>query len=133
MAIFMDTSYIPALLNTADEYHEHARFKASDSKGPFVTTEAVLTEIGNALSKLRWPSMVVSTLEDLRKDPDIEIISIDSELFDSAVKLYGSRMGKEWGVTDCLSFIVMEDKGIISALSTDEYFKQVGFQVLLLG
>jgi predicted nucleic acid-binding protein len=64
MAVFLDTSYILALVNTADEYHQRASKAALEARGPFVTTEAVLTEIGNSLARLRWRSLGVAALED---------------------------------------------------------------------
>ena len=132
MTTFIDTSYILALVNTADEYQETASNIALEIRGPFITTEAVLTEIGNALARLRWRKLAISTLGDLRSDSEIEVISVTSELFDRGLKLYSSRMDKEWGITDCISFTVMEEKGIINALTTDEHFRQAGFRALLL-
>ena len=132
MAIFIDTGYILALINTSDEYHERASAIASEIVGRFVITEAVLVEIGNTLSKSRWRPAAVATIEDLRSDPDIEVVSISPELFDRAMKLYSSRMDKEWGTTDCISFIVMQDMGIIDALTTDDHFRQAGFRALLV-
>jgi predicted nucleic acid-binding protein len=132
MAIFIDTGYILALINTSDEHHERASAIASEIVGRFVITEAVLTEVGNTLSRLRWRSASVATIEDLRSDPDIEVVSVSPELFDRAVKLYSSRMDNEWGVTDCISFIVMQDMGIIDALTTDDHFRQAGFRALLI-
>ncbi len=85
MAIFIDTGYILALINTSDEYHEKAKQIVSEIKGPFVTSEAILTEIANSLSRIRWRSICISTLHDLRSDPDIEIITINAELFDKAI------------------------------------------------
>ena len=41
MAIFIDTGYILALINTSDEYHERASAIASEIVGRFVITEAV--------------------------------------------------------------------------------------------
>jgi predicted nucleic acid-binding protein len=41
-------------------------------------------------------------------------------------------MGKKRGVTDCTSFIVMQDTGIIDALTTDDYFRQAGFRASLV-
>jgi len=38
---------------------------------------------------------------------------------------------KEWGMTDCISFIVMEDHGLTDALTADEHFQQAGFRALL--
>jgi len=132
MAIFLDTSYILALVNTADEYHQSASNSAQQTRGPFVTTEAVLTETGNALAKLRWRSLGVATLEDLRNDPEIEVLSVSTELFDRAVALYTARMDKEWGLTDCISFVVMQERVLTAALTTDAHFQQAGFRALLL-
>ena len=121
--IFIDTSYILALINTADKYHERARATALAVRPPFVTTEAILTEIGNALSRIRWRPMGIATLNDLRADSDIETVPVDSDLFDRAVALYGSRPDKEWGLTDCISFVVMEKRGLTFALTTDRHFE----------
>ena len=132
MPVFLDTSYILALVNTADEYHQRASEAALETQSPFVTTEAVLTEVGNSLAKLRWRSLGVATLEDLRSDPEIEVLSVSTELFDRAVTLYAARMDKEWGVTDCISFVVMQERGLTAALTTDTHFQQAGFRALLL-
>lgn len=131
--IFIDTSYILAMVNTADRYHERARATALLVHPPFITTEAVLTEIGNALSKARWRWLGIATLNDLRIDPDIETVPLDAALFDRAVELYSTRPDKEWGVTDCISFVVMQERGLSHALTTDRHFEQAGFQNALVG
>ncbi len=128
---FVDTSYILALANTADQYHTQARAAALQMSPPFITTEAVLTEIGNALAKVRWRHVGVMTLQALRADTHVEIVSIDPHLFDQAVTLYSSRPDKEWGLTDCISFVVMQDRGLTEALTTDVHFQQAGFRALL--
>ncbi len=50
--IYLDTFFVQALLNANDLYHERAMalFPEIRSAAEVVTTEAVLTEIGNALS-----------------------------------------------------------------------------------
>ena len=80
-ATFVDTSYILALANTTDKYHAQAAATANVSAPPFVTTEAVLTEVGNALSGLRWRKLAVDTLNDLRTDPNIQIVTVDAAVF----------------------------------------------------
>jgi uncharacterized protein len=129
--IFIDTGYILALANTADKYHERARATALATPAPFITTEAVLIEIGNALSSQRWRHLGIAALNDLRSDPNIAIISIDTALLESAIELYATRPDKEWGPTDCLSFVVMNGHGITHALTTDRHFEQAGFQIVL--
>ncbi|PKO22829.1 MAG: hypothetical protein CVU38_07435 [Chloroflexi bacterium HGW-Chloroflexi-1] len=100
--VFIDTGYVLALVNTADEYHARAVAASQSVRPPFITTEAVLTEIGNGLSHVRWHALGYATIQDLRTDPDIEIVPVDATLFDHAVTLYGARSDKEWGLTDCV-------------------------------
>jgi predicted nucleic acid-binding protein len=45
---------------------------------------------------------------------------------------YNNREDKDWGLTDCVSFIVMIDQDLKEALTTDEHFQQAGFKALLL-
>lgn len=118
-SVFLDTAYILALINTGDEYHERARNAALQISGPFLTTDAVLLEIGNALARARWRSLAVATLQDLRTDPEIEVVHVTFELFNRAVEFYASRMDKEWTLTDCISFMVMQDHEATEALTTD--------------
>ena len=48
-----------------------------------------------------------------------------------AVDLYDDRRDKMWGLTDCLSFVVMQDNGLTDALTADDHFRQAGYRVLL--
>ena len=43
----------------------------------------------------------------------------------------GRGVDKEWGLIDCVSFVVMEYRGITEALTSDAHFEQAGFQALL--
>jgi predicted nucleic acid-binding protein len=38
---------------------------------------------------------------------------------------------KEWGLTDCISFVVMQEQGLTDALTADHHFEQAGFTILL--
>lgn len=57
---------------------------------------------------------------------------MDTALFGRAVALYAARQDKGWGLTDCLSFLVMWDQQIADALTTDRHFQQAGFRALML-
>jgi predicted nucleic acid-binding protein len=69
-------------------------------------------------------------LADLRADPSVLIIEATHELFDRAVRLFASRPDKSWSLTDCTSFLVVEDLGIGEALTGDHHFTQAGFVAL---
>jgi len=94
--IFIDTGYILALTNTADQYHECARATSLVVSPPFLTTEAILVKIGNALSKASWRQLGIATLDDLRTDPDIRVVAVTTELFEQAVDLYSTRPEPEY-------------------------------------
>jgi predicted nucleic acid-binding protein len=126
-SLFIDTSYILALLNAQDEFHRQAVSLADQIDGLFITTEAVLTEIANALAKPQWLALAIDTINNLRDDNDVEVVSITPKLFSKAIEFYASRMDKEWGLTDCISFIVMKEKKLTDALATDHHFEQAGF------
>jgi uncharacterized protein len=49
----------------------------------------------------------------------------------SPLDLYRDRPDKAWSLTDCISFVVMADKGIRDALTADHHFEQAGFVALL--
>jgi hypothetical protein len=61
----------------------------------------------------------------------VEVLPLEAELFVRAFRLYSDRADKEWGLTDCVSFVVMTDRGIREALTADEHFEQAGFLPLL--
>lgn len=133
--IFLDSAYAIALAASNDQFHDQAVVLAEQmetQRTRLVTTQAVVLEIGNALSKQRYRAAAVELLASLIADPHVEIVSLSEELLARAFRLYLERDDKEWGLTDCVSFIVMQDRGINEALSADEHFRQAGFQPLLL-
>ena len=56
---------------------------------------------------------------------------LSEELYARAFTLYRQRPDKEWGMVDCISFVVMQERGLTDALTTDEHFGQAGFRVLM--
>jgi hypothetical protein len=133
-SIFLDTAYAVALASTTDAYHHRALGLAAEletNRTHLVTTWGVLLEIGNALSKLSYRDAALQLPSSLQRDPDVEIVPLLDPLLQRAVKLFADRPDKEWGLTDCIFFVVMEERGIRDALTADEHFKQAGFRTLL--
>ena len=60
-----------------------------------------------------------------------EVVHVDQELLEQGLALFQSRPDKEWSLTDCISFAVMQKRGIGRALTTDHHFEQAGFERLL--
>ena len=133
--LFLDSAYAIALSAPKDEYHERAvalaeRIEAEGAR--LITTRAVILEIGDALSSSGFREAAIKLLTSLENDPNfVEIIPISEGLYQRGFQLYRTRPDKEWGVTDCISFIVMQDRGMTEALTTDKHFQQAGFRALL--
>lgn len=72
--------------------------------------------------------MVIDTLI---QSPEVKVAPLTSELFDAAYRLYSSHLDKEWGLVDCISFIVMRQRGVTDALTFDQHLVQAGFRALL--
>jgi predicted nucleic acid-binding protein len=132
--VFLDTGYVLALVNQRDEHHQKAQELAGQiisEEVPVVTTQAVLTEIGNALAHPQNRPRAISNIEELRTSPDATVVPSLDDLFQRGLALYKEREDKSWGLTDCISFVVMREQGIRDALAHDEDFEQAGCNALL--
>ncbi|MEA2600886.1 MAG: uncharacterized protein QOF89_1878 [Acidobacteriota bacterium] len=96
-----------------------------------VTTRAILLEIGNSLARKRLRPSGAAMLELLEHDPQVEIIPLSEELCQRGFELFRRRIDKEWGLIDCVSFVVMGDRRLQDSLTTDQHFEQAGFRALL--
>lgn len=132
--VFLDAAYAIALSSPKDQFHARALHLANHletTKTTIVTTRAVLLEIGNALSKLQHRQASVRLLIALETDPNVKIVPLSEDVYLRALQLYRERPDKEWGLVDCVSFVVMQEREIEEALTTDVHFGQAGFHVLL--
>jgi predicted nucleic acid-binding protein len=121
-----------ALINERDELHTKACMLADRfDRSNLITTEAILIEIGNALAR-GYKSESIEVIGTLVQDPNVSIVSVDSILFQKAFNLYARLRDKSWGLTDCVSFVVMKESGTIDALTCDRHFIQAGFRALML-
>lgn len=134
--LFLDTSYVLALLNQRDTRHAIAVALRPrlDVARRVVTTEAVLLELGNAVSRdavLR--PRVAALIDSYYAGPACTVVSVDRDLVGEALRLYREHADKTWGLTDCVSFVVMRRLGVHAALTADRHFVQAGFEALMLG
>ncbi|MGB7923045.1 MAG: hypothetical protein WCF57_07350 [Pyrinomonadaceae bacterium] len=91
----------------------------------------ILVEIADGLAAIRFRAQVAAVLATLQSSPFVEVIPFSSRLLSDALDLYRSRQDKDWGLTDCASFIIMRDHALTEALTMDVHFQQAGFQTLL--
>ena len=110
---FADTSFYAALINPRDPLHGTAKEAARQFRDETFTTEYVLIELGNGLARSGDRPLFLSLLATVRADPATTIIASDHELFERGVTLYAQRMDKDWSITDCVSFVVMRERGLL--------------------
>ena len=134
--VFADTGYWVAILDSRDRLHERAR-TITEALGTrrLVTTHMVLAEVLNLMRsphdegrERAW--QLAQRLED---DPIVEIVPQTGAQFRAAVERYAARPDQRWSLTDCASFLLMEERGIGEALAYDRDFEQAGFAALLRG
>lgn len=129
--VFADTYYYAALLNPADAGHARALAFARTCVRPVVTTAWILTELGDGLCNSANRHVFAKLLSMMRSDPTTMIVPAEQELMDRGVGLYLARPDKEWSLTDCISFVVMQDRNLSEALTGDHHFEQAGFLAIL--
>jgi predicted nucleic acid-binding protein len=128
--VLADTFYFLALTNPRDQAHARVVQWTLGFRGDMVTTAWVLTEFGNHMSSVRNRRVFVDTVRDLRSNAQVTILFPATALFEDGLKLYENRMDKEWSLTDCISFVAMQQESLMEALTGDRHFEQAGFVAL---
>ena len=129
-AVFADTFFYLALLDERDSSHGQA-LTESKIKRTILTTEFILLELGNACARAEDHADFLALLAGIRASPRTRIMPLDSGLLQRGLHLFAGRPDKNWSLTDCISFVVMQDEGLTEARTGDAHFEQAGFKALL--
>ncbi len=132
--VFVDTAAWIALINVDDAFYEQAkrvRGVLQEQRCQLVTTDFVLLEVADALVLPKIRSQTIRFINRLKNLVGLQIIPLSQSLFDEGWQLYSQRLDKDWGLTDCISFVIMKREGITSAFTSDYHFEQAGFTRLL--
>ncbi|MCA9418383.1 MAG: type II toxin-antitoxin system VapC family toxin [Candidatus Omnitrophica bacterium] len=126
-AVFADTFYFLALTSSKDPAHAEAVDYTRNSTAELVTTGWVILELADAMAQPNRRRQFQELFRSLEEDPLCRIIPVNQSTFERGLKRFFERPDKEWSLTDCLSFVVMESEGIQEALTGDHHFTQAGF------
>jgi predicted nucleic acid-binding protein len=129
--VFADSFYFFAILNPKDDAHQKALRFAMEHAEPIVTTAWVLTELADGLASTNRRTAFSRVVARIQDEPQNEIVAPTDELMARGTALYDARPDKQWSLTDCISFLVMEDRQIAEALTGDHHFEQAGYVALL--
>jgi uncharacterized protein len=131
IARFAGTFYFLALLSEGDAAHDWALAYAADLGGRLVTTDWVIVEVADALATATQRPTFLALWGEISDHAAIEIVAAERSLLLRGLDPYASRPDKSWSLTDCISFVVMTDRGLTEALTGDRHFEQAGFRALL--
>ena len=129
--VFADAYYFIALANRTDAGHERAKDFGGQFKGERLTTVPVLLEFADAMAGSHHREAVARMIRKLLASPRWKIVKLGDELLDRGMTLYAARADKSWSLTDCISFLTMQDEQLTDALTADHHFVQAGFNALL--
>lgn len=128
---FIDTLYVIAGVNRRDKFHGAARAPAQRyEREPLITMHAVLMQIGNSLAR-EFQTQAIQIIEEFYRRHNVELVHVTPELFDKGFALYRKFDDKQWGLVDCISFVVMRERGMVDALTFDQHDTQAGFNALM--
>jgi len=100
----------------------------------FVIHEGIRIELLDTLSSrsARTGAMrLVQSLAAAEAKGELLVVPLERELIERGIRRFEQRADKEWGLTDCISFVVMQDLEIFEAFTCDPHFEQAGFLRLI--
>jgi predicted nucleic acid-binding protein len=130
--MLLDTSGLLCLHHRAEPLHQTARDAYRSARGR-LTRGYVLAEFVALAQARRIPrAAALAFIVDLAANPDIEVVWVGGALHGRAVDLLRTRSDKTYSLCDAASFILMRERGVAEALTTDRHFEQEGFRRLLV-
>lgn len=129
--VFVDTGYLLALERRTDENHQraigHWRSLKEEGLPRLLTTTYVFDETVTYLNARGLHASAVKVGRSLLESPQVELVQVSEDLFHGGFELFERRPDKRYSLTDCVSFVVMEQWRIATAYAFDGHFEQAGF------
>ncbi len=127
--LFADAFFFFALWSRDEFFHSRVSAFAREYRGTLVTTRWVLMEVADgrpgAQRATRPGPAVVQYLG--ASSHNVRIVGFSEALYLKGLSLYAARPDKAWSLTDCSSFVVLEQESLRAALTGDRHFAQAGF------
>ncbi len=135
--VFWDTAAFVALGNRDDERHAAAIAASQElarAHARILTTDAVLTEVANTFSRTTLRPLAHQVVEAFQASVRVrvaQLVHVDAGLWLRGWQFFLDRPDKDRSLTDCISFLVMQDRKVRRAFTSDHHFVQAGFDKLI--
>lgn len=133
--VFLDTSFVIALVNSDDAHHERAKTldtELIEDDVQLLLHWGILLEIGDGFAGIDQRKNGAELVDSFLSEDAYSVIPLSSGLILASLELFKGRQDKDWGLTDGTSFVLMDQVGITEALTADHHFVQAGYRALLL-
>jgi len=132
--IFLDTSGLFAFLVRNDDKHKKAStiiHKSVKNSIHLITTDYIIDETATLLKARGFTQIIPSLFNGIMSSKACRIEWMDQDLFNMTKAMFLRYYDQRWSFTDCFSFIIMKNLGIMDALTKDSHFLEAGFTPLL--
>jgi uncharacterized protein len=132
-SLFLDAGFIIAVAAPRDERHSQAigcwrGILGSDAA--VTTTSFIVDEVVTWLNGKDAHAAAVAIGRILIESSRVDLVHVNQELFDKGWAYFVRHDDKRYSLTDCISFVLMEQKGLRQVLTFDRHFQQAGFECL---
>ncbi len=129
--MLIDTSGLLCLVHKDEPEHGDA-LRIYAAAHAYLTHSYILSEFVPLARSRGFPAREsLNFSRTVLTDPVIEVVWVGELLHESALDLLEKRNDKSYSLCDAVSFILMRDRRISDALTTDKHFEQEGFVRLL--
>ena len=113
MKLLVDTSAVLALAMRQDRNHRAAvEFLRSHAHARLVLTELVVSEVATRLRALADAKRAAALARSFLDSRRYELVFVDGELLRAGIGRMEQFADKRLSLTDCISFVVMQEQGI---------------------
>lgn len=133
MRLFADTGAWCALYDRSDVHHTHASAFLQElkrEKAQLITSDYVLDESLTLLRFRAGHKEAVDLGQWVLQSPLVKRINVDERIWQSAWEMFVRYDDKAFSFTDCTSFAIMRQLGLLNAFAFDHNFEQAGFVML---
>ena len=130
--LFLDTGFLIALNAADDQYHTRAveHWRLIGRTRLLLTTTYIVDEVVTFFNNRGRHDRAVAIGSLLISSGWVELLHVDEELFRAGWEYLVKHADKQYSLTDCISFVVMQQRNLQDALTFDAHFEQAGFRRL---
>ncbi|MBW4693079.1 MAG: hypothetical protein KME27_15100 [Lyngbya sp. HA4199-MV5] len=129
--MLLDTSGLLCLHFSSEPLHTQACIDYQKAKVRLTHSYVIAEYVALANARRFSRSSVLDFVVDLLSSPDVETAWVDEPIHRAAIELLILRQDKTYSLCDAVSFILMRQRGVSEASTTDRHFEQEGFVRLL--